>query len=209
MTVSGLKILHELRGVSCIPLELEPPPKRVTTVSRSFGDYVTGLPEMRAAVAWFLTRACEKLRRHRLAAGSITVFMETNRFKTDDPQYANSVSFSIAPMSDNTREIMELAQRGVEAIYKNGFRYKRGGVTLGKLAPVEAVPLRLWEDEDHQRNQALMEAVDHLNRKYGQDTVKCGWFPTEGKWRTRFAQLSPRYTTRWDELLCVGDSLKS
>jgi len=195
--------VHELRGVSCLPLELEPPPRRVTTVSRTLGEYVTELNELRAAVAWFVIKACEKLRRHRLAAGSITVFIETNSFKTDDPQYAGSKTYSIAPMSDNTREIMELAQRGLSEIYKDGYRYKRAGVTLGKLAPVEAVSLRLWEDEGHQRNQALMEAVDHLNRKYGKDTVKCGWFPSAGKWRTRFAQLSPRYTTKWDELLCI------
>ena len=53
-------------------------------------------------------------------------------------------------------------------------------------------------------NQALMAAIDALNLKYGKDTVKCGWFPSSGKWRTRFAQLSPRYTTKWDELLHIG-----
>src|SRR6185436_16040117 len=51
MTIAGLRIVHELRGISCLPLELEPPPERVTTVSRTLGEYVTELNELRAAVA--------------------------------------------------------------------------------------------------------------------------------------------------------------
>jgi len=46
-------------------------------------------------------------------------------------------------------------------------------------------------DEWYERQRRLMAVVDHLNGKYGRDTVRCGIFPTAGAWRTRFAKRSP------------------
>ena len=86
MGVVGVRIVWELRGISCLPLELSPPPKKSLMVSRSFGRPIATLDEMREAVATYTTRAAEKLRRHRLAAGILSVFLMTNRFKEDEPQ---------------------------------------------------------------------------------------------------------------------------
>jgi DNA polymerase V len=87
MGVVGVRIVWELRGISCLPLERRAPPKKSLMVSRSFGRSITSLDEMREAVATYATRAAEKLRRHRLAAGILSVFLLTNRFKSDEPQY--------------------------------------------------------------------------------------------------------------------------
>ena len=62
MGVVGLRTVHELRGISCLPLEQCPPPKQGITCSRSFGRPVTTLAEMREAVAAYTARAAEKLR---------------------------------------------------------------------------------------------------------------------------------------------------
>jgi len=81
LTVVGLRTVHELRGVSCLPLELCSSSRKSVTVSRSFGGKVETLKELRAAVAYYVTRAGEKLRREKLAAGMLTVFIETSRFR--------------------------------------------------------------------------------------------------------------------------------
>jgi len=46
--------------------------------------------------------------------------------------------------------------------------------------------------------------MDTINTQFGRDTVRCGIFEREGKWRTRFGKRSPRSTTQWDEILRVG-----
>jgi hypothetical protein len=46
---------------------------------------------MREAVATHTTRAAETLRRHRLAAGTITVFLMTNLLYVDETQYDNEI----------------------------------------------------------------------------------------------------------------------
>ena len=199
MTVVGLRTVTELRGTPCIPLEITPPNKKLITVSRSFGAATASLDELRAAIAFYGARAAEKLRRQKLAAGAVTVFIETDRFKPG-PQYSNSVTLNVAPKSDNTWELRELAFSGLARIYKPEYDYRRAGVTLGGLELADLVAKRLWEDDWYERQRRLMAAVDRLNGKYGRDTVRCGLFHTEGLWRTRFAKRSPRYTTRWSEI---------
>jgi hypothetical protein len=141
----------------------------------------------------------EKLRRQKLAAGTITVFIETDRFKPV-AQYSKAATLNVAPKSDNTWELRELAFSGLARIYRPGYDYRRAGVTLGGLELADLVSKRLWADEWYERHRRLMAAIDRLNGKYGRDTVRCGIFPTEGQWRTRFAKRSPRYTTRWPEI---------
>jgi DNA polymerase V len=51
--------------------------------------------------------------------------------------------------------------------------------------------------------RALMKFVDGLNAKYGRDVVRWGMFNNSGSWKTHFARRSPRYTTRWAEILAV------
>ncbi len=140
-------------------------------------------------------RAAEKLRRQELAAGTITVFIETDKFKPV-AQYSNAVTLNVAPKSDSTWELRELAFSGPARIYKPGYDYRRAGVTLGALELADRVAKRLWADDWYERQRRLMAAIDHLNGKYGRDTVRCGIFHTAGLWRTRYAKRLPRYTTR-------------
>src|SRR5262245_16081265 len=199
MTVVGLRTVTELRGTPCIPLEISPPNKKLITVSRSFGAAASSLDELRAAIAFYTARAAEKLRRQKLAAGAMTVFIETDRFRPV-AQYSNSVTLNVAPKSDNTWELREVAFSGLARIYKPGHDYRRAGVTLGALELTDLVAKRLWEDEWYERQRRLMAAIDRVNAKFGRDTVRCGIFPADGAWHTRFAKRSPRYTTRWPEI---------
>jgi DNA polymerase V len=205
MTVVGLRTVTELRGTPCIPLEITPPNKKLITVSRSFGAATSILDELRAAVAFYVARAAEKLRRQKLAAGAITVFIETDRFKPVE-QYSNSTTLNVAPKSDSTWELRELAFNGLARIYRPGYDYRRAGVTLGALELADLVAKRLWADDWYERQRRLMAAIDHLNGKYGRDMVRCGIFHTDGAWRSRFAKRSPRYTTRWSEICEVAAS---
>jgi hypothetical protein len=70
--VVGVRLQQELRGHSCLPLVAVPPAKQETCVSRSFSEPVTSLEGLRQAIATYLSRACEKLRRQGQRAGSVT-----------------------------------------------------------------------------------------------------------------------------------------
>jgi DNA polymerase V len=118
-------------------------------------------------------------------------------------QYSNATTLTVAPKSDVTWELRDLAFNGLARIYKPGYDYRRAGVTLGSLELADLAPKRLWADDWYERQRRLMAAIDRVNAKYGRDTVRCGVFHTSGAWRTRFAKRSPRYTTRWPEICDV------
>lgn len=157
---------------------------------------------MRAAVAFYVARAAEKRRRQKFVAGAITVFIETDRFRPVAP-YSNAATLMVAPKSDSTWELQELALSDLARIFKPGYDYCQAGVTLGSLELADLVAKRPWADEWYERQRRLMAAVDQLNAKFGWDTVRCDIFPTDGLWRTRFTKRSPRYTTRWSEICDV------
>ena len=200
--VVGQRIIWELRGVSCLPLELCPPPRHSLMVSRSFGRPITTLTEMREAVATYMTRAAEKVRRHAVAAGVVTVFLMTNRF-TDEPQYANSVTLPLPVATQDTAELIRYALRGIEQIFREGYRYQKAGVILTALVPAHQVQTYLFDQHDRERSQKLMTAIDSINREWGSGTIRYAAIGLKPRWVMRCAQRSPRFTTRWEELVIV------
>lgn len=199
MGVVGLRTVQELRGTSCLPLEQCPPPKQGITCSRSFGRPVTTLAEMREAVAAYTARAAEKLRGEHLAAAALTVFLTTNPF-TDESQYSNALTLRLPVATDVTTDLLHLALKSVESIYRDGYRYKKAGVMLLGLVPVGQVQANLFECTDRERSTRLMRAVDAVNTRQGADTVRFAAAGLTRRWRTRFARRSPAYTTRWHEI---------
>ena len=201
-TVVGARIVEELRGIPCLALEQCPPPKKSLTCSRSFGVAVESLAELREAVALYMTRAAERLRRHGLAAKVVTVFINTNRFK-QEPQYANAITYELAYSTDATGELVEWALKGLAEIYRPGYRYKKAGVMLNQLTPASQLSLRLYGQGDFERARRVMMAVDQINRRHGRDTIRLG-VAKLGRWQTKALRRSRRYTTCLNEVLRVA-----
>lgn len=199
MSVVGLRVVHELRGIECLPVEDCPPPKLSIASTRSFPGRVEAKEDLQAALALFVTRAGEKLRREGQVAAALNVFIRTNKFSGDE-QYTGSITLALAPLSNSTLELQALAFKGLDAIYRPGFGYKKAGVMLTGLQSVATVPQRLWDNKPNEKMKVLMEAVDGINGRFGRETVKVGVFTSDGKWKMRQEHRSPRCTTRWNEL---------
>lgn len=202
MTVVGARIIEELRGVSCLPLEQCPPQKKSITCSRSFGTLVESLGEMREAVAMYMRRATEKLRPQRLAAGVVTVFINTNRF-SKEPQYSNAITYELSYPTDVTDELLEWAYKGLGQIFREGYRYKKAGVMLNHLVPSDQLTVRLFGNSDFERSRRLAKAIDQINARCGRDTVRYGMAHSDCHWKTKFNWRSSRYTTCLKEVLRV------
>jgi DNA polymerase V len=204
MTVVGARIVQELRGVSCLPIEVCPPPKKSLTCSRSFGRTVETLSDLREAVATFTVRAAERLRKHGLAAGAITVFAATSRFSKDAPYYSNSATVEMAYPTDATTELLERVLPCAEQVFREGHRFKSAGVLLTALAPASPMTVRMLGDECWQKLRRAMWAVDEINAAMGRDTIRLGAAGLQQGWKTKFEKRSPRYTTNWGELLRIA-----
>ncbi len=53
------------------------------------------------------------------------------------------------------------------------------------------------------RSEQLMATVDRLNRELGRGTIQLGQSRAGNAWSLRSEHRTPRYTTRWDELVNV------
>ncbi len=199
MGVVGARIVQELRGVSCLPLEECPAPKQGITVSRSFGRPVTTLAEMKEAVAFYTGRAAEKLREERLAVTVLTVFLTTNTFK-DEPQYSNAVTIKLPVATGSTSDLLRYALEGVTRIYRDGYRYKKAGVMLTALAPASQVQGNLFDHQDRERSGRLMRVLDRLNDRIGAGTLRYAAEGLTQRWKAKFERRSPAYTTSWRDL---------
>lgn len=158
---------------------------------------------MREAVSLYMTRAAEKLRGGNLAAGVVTVFINTYRF-SNEPQYGNSITYEIAYATDSTKELLEWALKGLDQIYRTGYKYKKAGVMLNHLTPADQLSMRLYDDENFERSRKLMNAIDHINWQHGRDTVRFGAVQSNGRWKTKSLRRSPNYTTRLQEVFRIA-----
>ncbi len=202
MSIVGVRTVRELRGISSITMEQSPSAKKQICVSRSFGKPAETLAKMREAIAAYVTRAGEKLRRERSAAGAVMVFMMTNRFK-EEPQYVNSTVIGLPVCTDCTQELIQYARRGMDSIFRTGYRFKKVGVVLGEIRPVNQVQTDLFDTKDRDSSRRIMETLDRINARMGSGTLK---YAAEGlvkPWGMRMERRSPRYTTRWEELPLV------
>jgi len=207
MTVMGLRTVMELRGVSCIPLESAPVPRKGIMSSGSFGRPVESLGELKEALAAYVTSAAEKLRGQNSAASVVHVFLLTNRFKEDEPQYNNAATAALPLASSYTPDLIRCAHERLEAIYRPGYRYKKIGVFLAEIVPRDSVQLSLLASEyPHERNRVLMDMVDRINARWGDDAVGYAACGVNRDWRMRRELLSPRYTTQWSEIPVVLSS---
>ena len=144
MGIVGLRLVMELRGVSCLDLEQCPAPKQSLTCSRAFGTLINTLAEMEEAVSVYTSRVAEKLRGERLAATVLTVFLTTNEFK-DGPQYSNTLTLKLPIATDSTADLIRCALQGIRAIYRDGYHYKKAGVMLTGLVPASQTQADLFD----------------------------------------------------------------
>jgi DNA polymerase V len=202
MGIVGLRLVMELRGVSCLDLEQCPSPKQSLTCSRAFGTRISTLEEMEEAVSVYASRVAEKLRRERLAATVLTVCLTTNEFK-EGPQYSNAVTLKLPIITDNTSELIRCALHGIRAIYRDGYLYKKAGVLLTGLVPASQTQTDLFDFHDRRKSQRLMSALDAVNDRWGTGTLHYASSGITKAWRTQFHRRSPAYTTQWSELPVV------
>jgi DNA polymerase V len=201
LTVKGQRIAWELRGISCLPLELFEKPKKGLCCSRSFGQGIKTIEDLRQAVAMHTARAGEKLRRQNLAATHLTVFISTSSYRLNpDEIYSASASRQMIIPTAYTPAILENAYSLLERIYKPGFEYRKAGIFLSDITFDNAKQQSFFLKVDEKKQTGLMQAVDKINGRFGRHTIRPLAMGFVHKWKMKQEKLSSRYTTRLSEI---------
>ena len=203
MNIVGLKMLRELKGESCFPIDLSPSTKKNISTSRTFKNDISDMRLLKQAVSNHAVRCAEKLRKQKSSGRYIGVFLKTNPFKKR-ARYHSTYNFSILSTATNDSiDIVGTANKLLESIYKKGYEYKKSGVVISDIVPENQVQLSLFNNpKNHSKRQKLFDKIDFINRTMGRDKVRilAQGIPEKLKQEN----LSPCYTTRWEDLLRVS-----
>jgi len=199
MTVVGERTWKELRGIPCIT-ENVLPRKQICT-SRSFGQMVDNIEQMDEAVSTFASTCAKKLREQKGFAVSLLVFILTNRFRQDLPQYWESVSIALPVPTDDTLEIVHYALSGLRKIFRTGYQYKKAGVIITEIT--YNIQHNLFDTVDRGKRERLMSAIDNINGKHGH-SVKLAVQGQGSDWKLKQEQLSKHYTTDLGDIIEIN-----
>jgi len=201
--VVGQRLIRELNGMSCIGLKDPLEKKKMITTTRMFGRPVMQLSEVKEAVAAYVTRAAEKLRRQYSVAGSIDLFLVWKPEVFNRAQYRPESAyqhFRLPVATSDTRYLIAYAIPLAESLYMQGRRYIKAGVILGEIVPEDSVQGNLFFDTARSSDKKLLKAIDNINFGLREDMVKFGAAGVRRNWKMRQEHRSKRYTTRWEDL---------
>lgn len=197
--VGGLKLAHELRGVSCLTLADAPAARQSVTVSRSFGKPVYSLEALRSALGTFAARAAERARRHGLRAGELGVHFG---WREDDRPVMDGETVRLSPTND-TPTLIRAAKALADKLFVEGRAYKKAGIVLGGLEAADTSQSEFFDDGSAERSARLSKTVDRLNAALGAGALRYGGEKSSTAWGSRCESRSPCWTTRWEDLKTV------
>ena len=174
----------ELRGISCIDLEIQDSKRKSCVVSRSFGKKVETFQELKESVTNYCLNASEKIRSESLIAKSVTVFLRTSPFQNRGIYYSNSKTIDFPIATDNSIEIVKAAINGLKDIFKRGYKYQKVGVMLSGLSNLENKN-NLFSSSKDEKIKSLMRSIDSTNYKYGRSTLSLASGGVNKKWNMR------------------------
>lgn len=195
----------ELGGIPCHTLEDSVPRKNICS-SKSFGQMQTEFEPLAQAVSSYCARAWEKLRRQGSVAQQLSVFVQTNRFRADLPQYNKQVQYRFVNPTDDLMLITKMAKRCLAQLYRGGYQYKKAGVCLEELRPKTAIQLDLFHQPANEvlaKKEQLMTVFEQINQRYGRQIVRLGAEGYSRPWAMWAELKSPAYTTKWSDLAIV------
>ena len=201
--VVGSRLINELRGIPCIPMKDPLENKQMIATTRMFGSPVFELKDIREAVATYVSRAAEKLRRQASAATTMDVFVVTNGRREVKYEYnpqSRHRFFTLPKATADTDILIGYAIPLVESLYEQGYKFLKAGVILGGLVPGDSIQNNLFEPAGDQPKKSLMQAIDNINFSQRNDIVKYVASGLDRNWKMRQELRSKRFTSRWDEL---------
>lgn len=200
MTIIGERTWKELRSISCIDIETAPPSKKQICTSRSFGKMVEDIDTLAEAIATHASVCAKKLRQQKSYAMSLMVFIHTNNFREDLPQYWKNTVIHLPVPTNDTLEIVHHALAGLKSIFMAGYQYKKAGVIITEIT--KSVQLGLFDKINRDKREKLMNAIDTINGAHN-NHVKLAVQGNGRDWKLKQEQLSQRYTTDINEIITI------
>ncbi len=200
-SVNMERMIWELRGVACLQFDDVPISKKSILNSRSFGHTINDCGDLKEALAYHVSRCCEKLRNQGSLASVVTLYLYGKR---NNHTYLHRPSMTVVlpEPSDDTGVFIQAIEGSLHKIFKANMGYKKAGIMLNDLVPKTCYQPDLFSPV--KTRPALMQCMDNINLKYGRDSLKFASLGFQNKWAMRANAKSPNYTTRWSDIIRIS-----
>ena len=197
----------ELKGISCIPLDIHKEKRKNCCVSRSFGKKVTKLEELKESITTHCLNAAEKIRADNQTTKKITVFIRTSPFQKNKNYYANSKDIDLPFGTNDSIELVKKSLIALKSIYKSGYNYQKTGIIFSGLKDIDVCSNSLFSKiNSEEKRKKLMQAIDHTNIKYGRNALSIVQAGLKKKWKIKKQHSSKIDTACFDFLPVVRAS---
>ena len=203
LSVNGVRLQKELYGEVCYPIEVTRKRKQNICTARSFGTEIKELSKLKEAIGSHANTCATKLREEKSCCTTVSIFLSTNPFKPQAKQYNPYKVIQLDVPTNDSMEIVKVAIKGLESIYRDDCIYKKAGIIVGRIVPQEQTQLSLFDSLDREKRTSINVAVDKINATMGKNKVKLAVQGNGRNWRLKQEKLSPCYTTRFTDILEV------
>jgi len=170
LTKPHFEIWQELRGISVYPVtDAKKESYGSISKTKTFTPPSTDKEFIFSQLSKNIENACIKARRHNLAAKKFYFFLKTQDFK-----YNGGEIETVAPVNSPV-EILELARKNFEKVYKPKTLYRATGITLVNLETKTNSQMDLFgKTAKTEKFSKIFASVDKLSEKFGKHTVFLG-----------------------------------
>ena len=202
MSVVGLRLKHDLQGIPTLDLEDAQPKKNIAT-TRTFETNYTRFEDLAERITAFTASCAEKLRRQKSCCNSLMVFVQTNRFSKNHPQYCRNIVIKLPFATNSTIELTKFSLLALKQIFKQGYHYKKAGVIVQDFVPENEIQTQLF-DNRNEKHIPLMKVIDRINAQFGQQKIRLASQDPKRIWKMKQEKLSPRYTTDLKDIITIN-----
>ena len=203
LSVNGIRLQKELFGEVCYPIETKIKRRKSICTARSFGSEINKLSKLKEVIGSHANTCATKLRKEKSCCTTVGVFLSTNPFKPQAKQYNPYTVTQLHVPTNDSMEIVKVAIKALESIYRGDCIYKKAGVVVSRTVPQEQTQLSLFDSLDRGKRENINIAVDRVNSLMGKNKVHLAVQGNGRKWKIKQERLSPCYTTRFADILEV------
>lgn len=198
------RILLELHGVACIELEHTPPAKKQIISSRSFGQRIYHIDDLKEAMSLYVMDAVSRLREDQLLCGCLIGFLQSNPFDSFKPFYNKSLSVALPEPTDNLLVLSKFATAMIDGLYAKDIAFKKCGVILTCLEPKAGHVYDMFTSMKHiEISDTLMDSLEKIHIRFGKSKLALGASMMQNRrWSMSRDRLTQNYF-KWDQLLKV------
>ena len=133
------------------------------------------------------------------------VFLNTNAFREDLPQYWNFQEMRLVTPSSSTVTIVKAANEVLQKLYRQGYHYKKAGVIVMGIGPNSPIQQDLFDinAEQFEKMKRLDAVIDRINKVNGTETIVLGSKANVFANAIKHDFKSKNPTTRWSDIIIL------